>query len=443
MTTTRRRFLGMAAAAAAVPLLGPRTLDAMEGRLEPFVGLSPQGAATEEAFWDQIRRVFPVPTAYVHLENGYSSPQPTPTFEAFTRYTQDINNNLSWFMRRRMLGEVASVKRELADLAGVPEDELVITRNTTESLDTVIAGFDWKAGDEAVMAEQDYGAMLDMFKLQARRYGIVNRVVSLPNDPRTDDELVQLYANAITPRTRLLMVSHLVNITGQVLPVQKIAAIYCRVSTADQSCERQERDLRAYAVKAGWQVAGVWKETASGTKDSRKERQEIMSLAQARKLDIILVTELTRWGRSTIDLIHTLQDLHSWGVSLIAQSGLQYDLATPQGKLMANIMASLAEFEGDVIRERVKSGIAAAKARGQKIGRQPGQRIKSDHLAPKVLDMIEEGGSYRAIADKLNISKSTVTEIVKRHRSTTVQIVEIEKGPTDTSQHHKGSIPTT
>lgn len=225
--------------------------------------------------------------------------------------------------------------------------------------------------------------------------------------------------------------------------VQKIAAIYCRVSTADQSCERQERDLRAYAVKAGWQVAGVWKETASGTKDSRKERQEIMSLAQARKLDIILVTELTRWGRSTIDLIHTLQDLHSWGVSLIAQSGLQYDLATPQGKLMANIMASLAEFEGDVIRERVKSGIAAAKARGQKIGRQPGQRIKSDHLAPKVLDMIEEGGSYRAIADKLNISKSTVTEIVKRHRSTTVQIVEIEKGPTDTSQHHKGSIPTT
>lgn len=199
--------------------------------------------------------------------------------------------------------------------------------------------------------------------------------------------------------------------------VQKKAAIYCRVSTADQSCERQERDLRAYAEKAGWQIAGVWKETASGTKDSRKERQEILALAQARKLDIILVTELTRWGRSTTDLIRTLQELQSWGVSLIAQSGLQFDLGTSQGKLMASIMASLAEFESDVIRERVKSGIAAAKARGKKIGRQPGQRIKSDRLAPKVLSMIDESNSYRTIADKLSISKSTVTDIVKRHRS--------------------------
>ncbi|HEY9684807.1 MAG TPA: recombinase family protein [Oculatellaceae cyanobacterium] len=199
--------------------------------------------------------------------------------------------------------------------------------------------------------------------------------------------------------------------------VQKIAAIYCRVSTADQSCERQERDLHAYAEKAGWQITGVWKETASGAKDGRQERQKILALAQARKLDVILVTELTRWGRSTIDLIHTLQDLQSWGVSLIAQSGLQFDLTTSQGKLMASIMASLAEFESDLIRERVKSGIAAAKARGKKIGRQPGQRIKSDQVAPKVLTMIDEGISYRTIADKLSISKSTVTDIVKRYRT--------------------------
>lgn len=198
--------------------------------------------------------------------------------------------------------------------------------------------------------------------------------------------------------------------------VQKTAALYCRVSTADQSCERQERDLRAYAEKAGWQIAGVWKETASGNKDGRKERQAILILAQARKIDLILVTELTRWGRSTIDLIHTLQQLQSWGVSLVAQSGLQFDLTTSQGKLMANIMASLAEFESDLIRERVKSGIAAAKARGKKIGRQPGQRIKSDLLAPKVLSMVDTGNSYRTIADKLSISKSTVTDIVKRHR---------------------------
>ena len=107
-------------------------------------------------------------------------------------------------------------------MAGVPPEELIITRNTTESLDTVIAGFDWRSGDEAVMAAQDYGAMLDMFRLQARRYGVVNRVVSLPMDPRSDEEIVQLYESAITPRTRLLMVCHMVNITGQILPVAKI-----------------------------------------------------------------------------------------------------------------------------------------------------------------------------------------------------------------------------
>ncbi|HEX6053416.1 MAG TPA: aminotransferase class V-fold PLP-dependent enzyme, partial [Gemmatimonadaceae bacterium] len=90
---------------------------------------------------------------------------------------------------------------------------------------TVIAGYDWKPGDEAVMAAQDYGAMLDMFTLQARRYGMVNRVVSLPSDPRSDDEIVQLYASAITPKTRLLMVCHMVNITGHILPVRAIAAM--------------------------------------------------------------------------------------------------------------------------------------------------------------------------------------------------------------------------
>ena len=91
------------------------------------------------------------------------------------------------------------------------------------------------------------------------------------------------------------------------------AALYCRVSTADQTCARQERDLRAFAKKAGYKIVGVWKETASGAKDDRAERKEVLALAQARKVDVILVTELTRWGRSMLDLFHTLQDLQSWG----------------------------------------------------------------------------------------------------------------------------------
>jgi len=197
--------------------------------------------------------------------------------------------------------------------------------------------------------------------------------------------------------------------------VQKVA-IYCRVSTTDQSCSRQERDLLEYAAKAGYEVVGVWKESISGTGLNRIERQKVLELAQARYIDAILVTEMTRWGRSTIDLIQTLQELHAWGVSLIAQTGIQFDLATPQGRLIAGLMATLAEFERDLVRERVRSGIAAAKARGQKLGRQLGQRVKADRLGPQVLQMVEQGHSYRQIAAKLKLSKSTVNEIVKRHR---------------------------
>ena len=196
---------------------------------------------------------------------------------------------------------------------------------------------------------------------------------------------------------------------------QKVA-LYCRVSTADQSCERQERDLLAFAARAGQEVVGVWKETASGAKQDRFERQKVMALAQARSIEAIVVTELTRWGRSTIDLVHTLNNLQAWGVSLIAQTGLQFDLRTAQGKLVASLMSALAEFERDLLRERIRSGIAAAKARGKQFGRHPGHRIKSDRLAPKVLQRVEEGGSYREIGKELNISKNTVGDIVKRHR---------------------------
>lgn len=102
---------------------------------------------------------------------------------------------------------------------------------------------------------------------------------------------------------------------------------------------------------------------------------------------------------------------------LIALNGMQFDLTTPQGRLIASLMASLAEFERDLIRERVRSGMAAAKARGRRFGRQPGQRPKSDRLAPRVVALVEEGMSYRTIARQLSISKNTVTDIIKRHRT--------------------------
>jgi selenocysteine lyase/cysteine desulfurase len=125
-------------------------------------------------------------------------------------------------MRTKRFEDKKTMAEKLALLAGCSKEELVITRNTTEALDMVIGGTHWQAGDEAVMAEQDYGAMLDMFKLVAKRHGVVNKIISVPNHPASDEEIVNLYANAITPKTKLLMVCHIINITGQILPVKKI-----------------------------------------------------------------------------------------------------------------------------------------------------------------------------------------------------------------------------
>lgn len=192
--------------------------------------------------------------------------------------------------------------------------------------------------------------------------------------------------------------------------------IYCRVSTADQSCVRQKDELKRFAERAGYEVSGIFMETGSGVRVDRAERRKVMVLAQAREIDAILVTELSRWGRSTIDLISTLQELESYRVSLIAITGMTFDLATPHGRMLATVLAGIAEFERDLISERVKSGLAAARARGKVLGRQKGQRPKSDRLAPKVLALVAEKRSYRWIARDLGISKNTVAAIVQRER---------------------------
>jgi len=187
-----------------------------------YATLPAQQLAQDEPFWALIRSKYRLTPDYINLENGYFVMQSQPVLEAFVGHVRDINYEASHYMRTRQFDDKLAVRARLAVMAGCTPEELIITRNTTESLDTVILGLDWKRDDEAIMAAQDYGAMLDMFALQAKRHGIVNRIVSLPINPASDDELVQLYARAITPKARLLMVSHMVNITGQLLPVRAI-----------------------------------------------------------------------------------------------------------------------------------------------------------------------------------------------------------------------------
>jgi len=207
-------------------------------------------------------------------------------------------------------------------------------------------------------------------------------------------------------------------------------AIYCRVSTDDQSCERQERDLRALAERAGHEVVGVFMEKASGARNDRQERKKVIAMAQARQIDAVLVTELSRWGRSTKDLIDTLDELHSRGVSVLPLNGQSFDLNSANGKLMRTLIAALAEFERDLIKERVKSGLARVKAAidkdghfitksgkvRKKLGRKAGYRPSDKHVK-KVLELAKEGLSYRLIGRNLGLSKNTVMQIVQRREA--------------------------
>jgi selenocysteine lyase/cysteine desulfurase len=217
---SKRQFLESiaGAGACAVSLL----LAPLQRAIAQVAAVAPTQLAEDDTFWSSIGKQYSVTRDFIQLENGYYSITADPVLENYIRHVREVNAISSYYMRTKQVDDKLGVRHELARLLGCADSELIITRNTTESLDTVIAGFDWKPGDEAVMAEQDYGSMLDMFKLQARRHGIVKRVVSVPMHPKSDDEIVALYESAITPKTRLLMVCHMINITGQILPVRKI-----------------------------------------------------------------------------------------------------------------------------------------------------------------------------------------------------------------------------
>jgi len=215
----KRTFLkGLAWAAAGIPF----SANSMEKMIARSASIEPNLLAEDESFWAEIRKGYNLKPDYINLENGYYNFLPQVLLDKYMEHIREVNLQGSYYMRTVQFDNKKKMVEKLGTLLGCGAEELVITRNTTESLDTIIAGFPWKVGDEAVMAEQDYGAMLDMFKQVAKRHGVLNKIISIPNHPKSDEEIVELYANAITPNTKLLMVCHMVNITGQILPVKKI-----------------------------------------------------------------------------------------------------------------------------------------------------------------------------------------------------------------------------
>ncbi len=187
-----------------------------------IAGAAPGPAGDDNSYWAGIRKGYKLKPDYINLENGYYCIQPQEILNAYKKHIEEVNLQGAYYMRTVQAENKNAAAKKLAALVGCSSDELVVTRNTTESLNMIIGGLDWKPGDEAVMAHQDYGAMLDMFKQVSKRYGVVNKLISVPADPQTDEEVVEAYARAITPKTKLLMVCHMVNITGHILPVRKI-----------------------------------------------------------------------------------------------------------------------------------------------------------------------------------------------------------------------------
>ena len=213
----KRRFIKSLGALSFSPLISANQLSDFKpiSKILPVIN-------NEDKLWDTVRSHYTLKEEYINLESGYYNIIPNPILEHFINHVKHVNIEGSFYMRKNLNKNKDRVTHELANLVGSSPDQIAITRNATESLDLVISGFPWKKGDEAIYAKQDYGTMKEMFEQISNRYGVVNKVISVPNHPKNDEEIVSLYESQITSKTKLIMVCHMINITGQILPIKKI-----------------------------------------------------------------------------------------------------------------------------------------------------------------------------------------------------------------------------
>jgi DNA invertase Pin-like site-specific DNA recombinase len=187
------------------------------------------------------------------------------------------------------------------------------------------------------------------------------------------------------------------------------AGLYARVSTNDQqTVPLQIRALREYAVRRGWTIALQVKEVGSGASE-RQLREKLLEAARRREIDVVLVWRLDRWGRSVADLLTTLQELDHLGVGFVSLTEA-LDLTTPAGRAMAGLLAVFAEFERDILRERVRAGLDHARQNGQRLGRPQTAALQAD----RVRKLYRAGISKAEIARRLRIGRTSVRRILTR-----------------------------
>ena len=223
----RRRFLAhmgsLGLGLTALPELGAHSSKNQRASFGSPDSRSARDWATDEEFWATVRQAYTSSPTLVNLNNGGVSPHPLVVQEAVERYTRLANEAPSYYMWRTLEAHREPLRKELALLAGCSPEELAIVRNTTEALDIVIMGLDLKRGDEVVLTKQDYPNMVHAWKQRERREGIVLKWIDLELPIESEKKLVRAFVDQFTDQTRVVHITHLINYTGQVLPVRWIA----------------------------------------------------------------------------------------------------------------------------------------------------------------------------------------------------------------------------
>ncbi len=225
--THRRKFLQQltltAGAFSAGSLFNELNAKSIAGANYKVLGLSPAEVAADEDYWSVIQQAYTVNPNIINLNNGGVSPSPKIVQEAVERYNKLSNEGPSYFMWRVLDMGREPLRQKLAVLAGCDAEEIAINRNATEALNTVIYGLDLKPGDEVIGATLDYPNMMHAWKQRAMRDGIKYTQISFNFPIENDVEIVSAYEKAITPKTKIIHVTHIINWVGQIMPVQKIA----------------------------------------------------------------------------------------------------------------------------------------------------------------------------------------------------------------------------
>jgi len=222
----RRSFIRrLGLSAAATPLLSYWNSASSE-ELESFFAANRHrlDAAADEDFWFSIQRAYSVSPNIINLNNGGVSPQPKIVQETFEQYNRLCNEAPSYYMWRVLNEGREAMRASLAELAGCTPEEIATNRNSTEAIETVIFGLDLKKGDEVVMSNWDYPSMKNALRYREKRDGIRLVVVEMPGPSENTEELVKLYTDKFTNKTKLVLLTHVINYIGQVIPVREIAA---------------------------------------------------------------------------------------------------------------------------------------------------------------------------------------------------------------------------